>query len=203
MEYVQFFTVPCDTNDTSQLFTVQNSSTDPTFSLLQGANVIGVVGNFLVSYPPSVGAGLAACNTSAPGQQIGFTGGENSFGLLENSEGHCLSGTCSDQSCYPSPFVTCNSSDPRQLWTHTFYNTFINLQSGDCLDAYNEVVGSRDFCSSALMHGCRAHRLACFRVTAAMVSRGKSARTPSYRCTIMDNASLCRASRQAMQRRSY
>jgi len=138
--YIPVYTSACVEGSPDQSFTLINSTNDPTVTIALGESVVGIVGRVLVLFPPNFGAGIFPCNSSSLTQQIVFAQGGDSFGLLQTSTGHCLTGLCGSQSCYPAPFVTCNSSDPRQLWTFTFYKTFVNQATGDCLDAYNEVV---------------------------------------------------------------
>ena len=131
---------PCESNNTLQQFTITNSTTSPSVQISQGLGVLGTSGSSIVLFPPDTGAGVFPCNASDPLQNIFFTGGGTSPGQLRTAAGFCVSGACYSESCYPIPFVPCNSSDTIQLWTHTFYNFFVNVQTGDCLDAYNEEV---------------------------------------------------------------
>ena len=130
----------CVNGETSQRFEFIPSNTAPYSVLLQGDNVVGYDGNDLeVSATVSLGLGVVHCNSPLYQNAIKFTftGQGDTPGLLVDHNGRCVDGSCK---CYPLSFSPCNASDPNLLWTHNDQLAFQNVETGECIDVYANVV---------------------------------------------------------------
>jgi hypothetical protein len=136
LESVPLVLDACTPDNTSQLFTISNSTAYPFSTIAQGQYIVSVSDNDIILAPPQIGTGIAPCNSSNPHQRILFTGASSEPGFIVNENLLCATGACT-LGCYPLPFVNCSESDQNQLWTYSSSNQIVNVASGQCLDIYS------------------------------------------------------------------
>ena len=87
----------------------------------------------------SMGTSASPCSAADPDQRIVFSGDATTGGTLkQQSSGMCISGACdhiSGTGCEPLGLVTCDASDPNQLFTSPG-GQLVNQGNGGCLDLW-------------------------------------------------------------------